>query len=666
MKRAQTRRQATHVLIARKTLPTRFLALLLAGAGLLWSGAASAIPSSYQFRGIGDYLLVPESGFATDPFTEKFTERQLSVASALNNNGFLIGFWMGNDDSFNTYSLQFGTNPLGVVRFTDNFIGLSGSDVPCINLFGILLCSNPEFPYGTRIVPNEDPTQLPTVVSAFLNTMPGSVAVPGSLPYMRYPGNFVDENSRGILASTQLSPTAQYGVIVRGETVINLPDIPWVVAINDLIEPLVIAYNGNDGGCFVYGEGCLPEPTPCEEDPNPGNAGGDSGREASGNAWGHNKCKDGIVDGNNGGGGTGGSGSGGSGGGGTGTPANGAILLHLKADNSVVRYGFPSTTPLGTETGTVTHLFPLAINSTQVVLRGDVTLGSTVFEKRLLSCSFNTVPDMDGVIVYDTDADQVIDCLGGLQLIGGLQHNIRVGTVLGFTLNDDQLLAGNFGYNASGVGLPMLTNLADVVPVAEPAGNLAAGTDGWEINTITDMNRAGMMTGYGYKDCGRDPEAFYFAPQSTPPEAGVRFQRGDFEFPAYLAPGTTLQIRPTLTGGSGAYELRVHVRKPGDEAWQLLTDWSTDAGSWSPGAYQGEVCFKIEARDPSATAAAAQQTVVRYSVGVSPRNTAPDDDTGTGLLTPTQGDFEVGDLLAGGLGFASLLMLGLAGLRRRR
>lgn len=637
----------------------RLLALLL----LLLPAWAAAIPASYEFRGIGDYLLRTESGFISDPFTELYTERDLSVASAINNNGFVIGFWLTPDDTFMTHSLQLRSNPKGVVRHTENFVGLSGSDVSCFPLFETIeICANPEFPYGTRILMPADSSLPVTPVSAFVHTPFTSVAVADSLPFMRYPGNFVDENSGGVLATTQISQTAQYGVLVRGTEQVTLADVPWLVAINDNPEkPLIIAYDGDDAGCLIYGTGCEPEPNACDYDPNPGH-GGHRGRESSGHAWGHNKCKDGVVDGNNGGG------NNRSLRGNTAvrvvappTPATGALLLQLMEDNSVTRYRFPRSVPLGIANGAATEIFPLAINNTRIVLRGDVTLGSTVYDKRLLSCEFD--PES-----LDADNDHIVDCLGGLQLVGGIYNSIRAGTVLGFTLNNNDTLAGNFGYNASGVGMPMIVNLATVTPTAEVLSNLALGTQGWELNTITDMNRHGQMSGYGYKDCSLYPEAFVIEPLGSEPTAGVRFLRGEFEHPAYLPPRTVLPITPTMTGGSGAYEIRVHVKKPAETEWTLFADWTTSAGSWNPGDYQGEVCFRIEARDPSAPAATEQQTVVRYSVGVSEPpadDNTPGSDTGTEILTPTDGDYEVGDLLVGAVGGGSLLLLGVAGVLRR-
>lgn len=649
------------------------------GCALALSSLAvqAAIPASYQFQGLRDKL--SESPFNTSAFAEAYGDGVLSVGTAVNNANQIMGFWMDGDEVFTTFSIGFGDNPLSASRKTQNFVGVAGGEPACNSLIGLFTGCAYEYPYGVRILPATTAGTPDSVVAAFLNTPFSSTAVSGSIPYLFYPGNFVEENAAGIVASTQQSLDAQFGVIlrevvevviggpdIRSTLAITLDDVPWLIGINDLAEPLVIGYDGTgdaDGNCLVYGPGCKPPVNACDYDANPGN-GGQNGNEESGNRWGHNKCKDGVSDGNNGGG-TNGSGAtattteSGVTRAGDVTASSGALLLHLRADNTVQRYRFPTSVPLGLVAGTASKVFPVAINNARVVLRGDVKLGDTTLDNRLLSCRFNSEQ-------LDTDTDLVVDCIDGLELVGGLQNSIRVGTVLGFTLNNDDLLVGNLGYNTSGVGLPVVVNLATVTPAAEWVGNLAAGTRGWELNTITDMNASGRMTGYGYKDCSLEPEAFYIVPQASEPQAGVRFQRGAFEYPGYLRERTPLRLQPTLAGGSGAYEVRVSIKTPDEAAWELLADWSADAGTWNPGSFQGVVCFLVEARDPAAPAAQPQHMVVRYSVGVNPPGGSPLNNTGTEILTPGEGNYDVGQLLAGGISLHALFLLGIAGLLRRR
>lgn len=650
-------------------------ATAVAVATLLAAPAAlAAIPASYEFQGLRDKIAQPP--FSTSAFAEAYGDGVLSVGTALNNTNQIIGFWMSAEEVFTTFTIGFGDNPLSASRKTDNFVGVSGGEPACNHLLGLFTGCAYEYPFGVRILPPASGSGAPAVISAFLNTPHTSTAVEGSIPYLFYPGSFVEENAAGIVASTQQSVDAQFGVIlrevvevvvggpdIRSTLTIPLADIPWLIGINDLADPLIIAYDGTgdaDGNCLVYGPSCKPPVNACDYDANPGN-GGHNGNESSGHHWGHNKCKDGVVDGNNGGGNNGGGNGGGNGNGRAveaATLPKGALLLHLQPDNTVVRYRFPTSVPLGLRPGTASKVFPLAINNSRVVLRGDVRLGNTLYDNRLLSCRFNTE-------LMDVDQNLIVDCIDGLELVGGLQNSIRVGTVLGFTLNNDDLLVGNFGFNASGVGMPMVVNMSAVAPAAELLGNLASNTDGWEINTVNDMNDSGRMTGYGYKNCSLEPEAFYVVPRATEPVAGVRFQRGAFEFPGYLPARTALRLQPSMTGGSGAYEVRVSLKTPDEAEWELFTDWTTDAGSWNPGSFQGVICFRIEARDPAAPAAHPQQMVVRYSVGVNPPGGSPLNNTGTEILTPTEGNYDVGQLLAAGLGLHVLMLLGIAGLMRR-
>ncbi|MFP5440929.1 MAG: hypothetical protein ACLGHJ_05495, partial [Gammaproteobacteria bacterium] len=356
-----------------------------------------------------------------------------------------------------------------------------------------------------------------------------------------------------------------------------------------------------------------------------------------GNGYGHDKC---TCDG-----------------GGSVTPpgssSGGALLLRLLADGNVLRYRFPATA----DGLAVSQVFPLAINDNRAILRGSIDNGGTVLDKRLLSCVFDPA-------ALDGDADSVVDCTGGMTVVGGVDGSIRAGTVLGFELNNNGRLVGNFGYSAAGVGTPFVVDITAGTPVATPLADLATNSTGWELNTITDINSAGRMTGYGYRDCGANVDAFYIDESITAPASALRFVRSAFESPAQLGINDTLDIAPVISGGSGNYEFQVSTRVPGDADWTLLTDWSAVAGQYTAGSAPGTVCLRVLVRDVAAPANTREE-IVRYAVI---DDTVPLDPTGPGIPTGITLSDPVGGS-ANWLGSAApawLLALALLGLRRRR
>ncbi|MFZ5755427.1 MAG: hypothetical protein ACOY3X_00825 [Pseudomonadota bacterium] len=610
--------------------------LLLAGTGL----ARAALPAGYTFSSIAD--AIPE----TAEYKTQFADQQFSVATATNNLGVLYGFRVTTAGQVRAINIKFGANPAMTAVDSDDFAALSAADVSC----WWILC-NTEFPFGIRVL-TDDVTGDTSAVTAFLNTPDDATAVPGSLPFMEYPGNFVDENKAGVVATTQMAAGTQYGLLIHAAGQVVLDDVPWLVAINDLAEPLVLAYGRLDGACLVFGEDCAPDPDECDDDDDHHHGGGRGHEEhGNGHGYGHHKCDDDH-------------GHGSSTGGDLRTvrtvaPAepDGALMIRLLADGSTVRYRFPSTVVAGDAVRQVASVFPLAINADRAVLRGDITVGSTVYEKRLLSCTFDPA-------ALDAGADGTLDCTGGMTVIGGIAGSIRAGTVLGFALDNAGVLTGNFGYNAAGIGHPFLVDVTAATPVAESLVNLAVQAEGWELNTVTDMNHSGRLVGYGYRNCKALPEAFFLDASVTAPAGGLRFVRGALETPAWLEPGDALDIRPAVTGGSGSYQYRTWMKTPADADWTLLADWTTGNAHYDTGSYTGDVCFRMEVRDTAAPEAVREQ-VVRYNVSEAETVTPEEGGDGTDLGVEADENSLFEDLIgaAGGLLPALLAILLL---RRRR
>lgn len=612
--------------------------------------APAALPPGYQFSGVLD--AVPAG-----TFRNSYGNQVLSVGTALNSGGTLFGFWLRPDGHFHSYSLKFGTNPVMTSLDTPDFVSLAGGESVCFWIF----CSI-AYGYGVQI---DTTTTPPTGSTAFVNTPSGTAAIPGSLPFSMYPGNFVDENHNGVVASTQIDAAGnQFGALIYSGGVVTLADVPWLIAIDELAQPLVLAYDGQEGDCLVFGNNCAPDPADCTGDGTDTHTGLGRGHEEHGQGYGygHDKCPPGpngqplpenqLRAGLS------------SGGAHNSLPpsvtqANASLLIRLMADGSTLRYRFPSQATDGTSNYQTDHVFPLALNDSRAILRGNVVTGNGTYDKLLLSCVFD--PN-----ALDPDGDGVVNCTGGLTVLGGVAGRVRVGTVLGFTLNNNGVLAGNLGYSAAGIGAPFVLDVTATAPVAQPLGNLSTGADAWEINALTDMNAGNKLTGYGYRDCAANPEAFFLNAVATAPAGGaLQFGRGAFEFPALLQSGNTLAINPTLSGGSGNYEFRVSTRKPSDTAWSLLSDWSSSAGTYSPGSYLGDVCLRVEARDTTAPASARAETVRYRVVSANATTSGESSGTSTSLGVSTNTSFRIGDLLSA-TGLGQLLTMAVLLWRRRR
>lgn len=630
--------------------------------------AHAALPAGYVFSSITDGIP------ADSDYRAEVAAQQFSVATATNNSGQMFGFRLTTDGMIRGFSIAFADNPKVTALDTDNFFALSASEPVCWWIF----CST-EYAFGARLI---DGT---SAVTAFVNTPTDSSARPGSLPFLEYPGNFVDENKNGVVASTQFNSSGQFGVLFHAGGQVLLDDVPWLIAINDLTEPLILGYDGDDGACLVFGDDCMPDPVDCDDDDRHHGNGADTGQgheeHGNGHGYGHHHCDDDH----------------GSGPRGEddddddaraaarsrrtlmlpGYPApdypapqarhartasppagTGALLIRLLADGSTVRYRFPATAVAGDSSYAVSDVFPLAMNDNRAILRGTVTVGDTVHDKRLLSCVLNPA-------ALDAGADGTVDCTGGMTVIGGVAGSVRVGTVLGFALNNAGVLAGNYGFNAAGIGAPFLLDVTALTPVPEPLGNLAAGHDGWELNTLTDQNQSGKLVGYGYKNCGAQPEAFFLNSSASAP-AGLRFARSGFESPAWQQPGRNITVNPELTGGSGSYQLRVLVKTPAAADWTLVSDWTSNTPVYQARGIRGELCLRVQARDAAAPDVVREQ-VVRYLVSREQGDRAASESGGDPAPVAAEPDDSTGfaDLL-GSTGGLYLLALTTLLLRRRR
>lgn len=642
-------------------------ALVLLLAGIAQAAEAPApLPAGYAFKGIGDLLAekIPYVGELTDIELSRlrYENRVLAAATAVNGNGDVFGFWLQEDGQFRSHSIHLGSNPQFDMLDTADFVTLSGSDAGCAwGIGSICVFWGHDNAFGIRVVPPANEGDPLTGFTALINPTDAAL-ITGSLPLSIYPGNFVSENAAGVIATTQAMSGGQYGVLVSPAGQILLPIVPWLVAINDLEQPLVLGYDGDDGDCLVFGEGCSSDDDEqCVDDNGHLHHGHGRGHEehGRGNGYGHENCicgvtvsaesgiapRDGILIG-------------------IGSEqitgdihiapeaASGALLLRLLADQSLVAYRFPAAVG----SATASRVFPLAINSNRAILRGDITNGSSVLDKRLLSCVFDPA-------ALDANDDEIVDCIGGMTLPGDANTGIRVGTVLGFELNDAGRLLGNYGYNAAGVGTPFVIDINAATPAPAPLADLATNATGWELNTVTDLNGSGRITGYGYRECSAYPDAFYIDESVTAPDSGLRFVRGDFEHPAWLASNGRLAIAPTVTGGSGNYEYRVYQRTPAASEWTLHSDWTGGAADYQPDGYEGEVCLRVQVRDTAAPERVREE-IVRYRIGADPVAGDAEGDGVVANITPRNSESTFSEWL-GGATPAWLLLTALLALRGR-
>ena len=574
-----------------------------------------------------------EDAIPASNFRDGFVTRQWSVATDINETGQLFGYQLTADGQMRSFNLAFASNPQMTVVDTPDFMALSGADAVCFLGF---FCTT-EKPFGIRLT---DSGALTSFVGAPLDSSP----LPGSLPLSYLPGDFVEENRQGVVASTQISADGeQFGaVLLKSGRIEVLPDIPWLVDLSDGALPRVLGYDGEDGDCQVFGLGCGPEdPEHCEDDRHRHTQGVGHHSHGRGHGYGHH-CD--HATGN----------SQASGPQPLSVTQTGALLLVFN-DTGYSLLRFPGELPdhpgLRAE-----QLFPLAMNQQEIVLRGTLTDGDQLYPGRLLSCRYNhTTPDADD--------DQLVDCQDGLQLReASLADSQQINTVLGFSLNDNGRLIGNFGFTAAGIGLPLLMDADDT-----QATLLVNHLDNpflHELSVITALNNFNAAVGYAYAGCGDLPDAVRLTTDSS-----VLSALG-FVYPqsipnTWVAPGGSFSLSPQGQGASGAALYRFQRWDSVEQRWQLLQDWSDQGYTGSAPPEPGELCVRMDLAD-SLDMDDQRSLILRLRV------TEDGLESGAEPLLPaaiTPSSIRIADatedaLLLGILGWGQLLVLILLGWRR--
>lgn len=552
--------------------------LLLVG---VWLAGASLATPSWRFTPI-------EQGLPPSEFTDAFSTRQLSIGTTVNNRGHLIGYWLDEAGTYHGFNILQGTNPEYLIWNTPDFVYLSAGEPTCFLFFCSLVV-----PWGMRF-------EGDLATSAFLTTHIGSSPLPGSLPFSRLPGNFVDSNAAGVVATTQVAGDLQFGAIVDAQGAVVREDVRWLVAINDLAEPLVLGYRG-EAACDVYGE-CIP-PDECDEEGDRhshGNGGGQGNGHTShgnGHGYGHDPCRDKgnphhdddepeiayLPQGDDG----------------------GAVVLRFNADRSVTDFELPVQGRFGADTVALTNLFPLAMNDTELVVRADVIVEGMRYRQQLLHCRFDALQ-------LDADLDGVLDCVDGLNLLLTPDDTLRLATVLGYSLSQSGVLAGNLGFRDSGVGVPFVLDLRAPLPQLALLANRAMGTQGWELNVVTDINATNRMIGFGFDQCSQRPDAYFLTPE-TVPASDLAFVPGTPALSARVAPGSVLSLAPAVTGGSGSYMFRYLRFDSGGAQWQEIQGWANQSLQMQAPDIEGQFCLRIQVAD-TANPDDLRERVIRYTV----------------------------------------------------
>lgn len=577
-------------------------------------------------------------------FTDDYGQRVVSVGTVVSDAGNLFGTYVLPDGSVHSYNIKFGTNPEMIIFDNPDFVHLAAGESSCV----WFICVT-EMPFGMRLTDTDATTN-------WLNSLPDTSPLPGSLPLSRFPGHFVEENSNDIVASTQISAEGQFTTILNEqlEPFITLPDIPWVVALTSGAEPLVLGYRGEDGVCLVYGEDCQPPPS-CddEDDDRHHNRRGRGHREhGRGHGYGHHHgdCDD-DDDGDD---------HEDEGGGDRAesvvvTESQGPVLIQALSDNTTRIWSFPGKMAGLYRPRQLEDRFPLTMNDHMVILRASVELYHGDYRNRLFVCRLGETIDVDG--------DGVVDCEGGLVPLIPLEESPSVDTVIGFSLNNGGLLMGNFGYNAAGIGRPFMVDTESDSPRLMPLHGLTHGSGGWELNTVSDINASGMAVGYGYQDCSAQPQAWTLYPQEQDPPAlwlGHAVQPGN----AAVEPGDRFRPEVPVSGGSGDYQYRIQHKTPADPDWQLLHDWQDEAGSWhAPNDYLGDACLRISVRERADTSVTAEKVIRVLVTDLDDSNGPRDPD----LIGDRDSADSLEDLVQlGSGGGVTLLLLVISGLIRRR
>lgn len=563
---------------------------------------------------------IPESAFG-----ERYATRQWSLASDINETGHLFGYLLTAEGQVRSFNLAFADNPAMTVVDTPDFIALSGADAVCVWVF----CTT-EYAFGIRL------TEAGGLTS-FVGAEPGTTPLPGTLPFAYQPGDFVEENRAGVIASTQMDAEGKtFGAVLQADSVITFGDVPWLMDLNDASEPLVLGYDGADGLCQIYGIGCDEAPEDCEDDRHRHTTGAGHQSHGRGHGYGHHCDSPDSM------------------GAEAAAPEDGgALALHLGAEG-VARLRFPRQVP---DRGlTASSLFPLALNQAWILLRGNLAGPDQNYEGRLLLCRYDPAQP-------DANADKVVDCDGGLALAEPLAEGHTIRTVLGFSLTDRNQVLGNFGFTAAGIGLPLYLELGSGAPAQLLANRVSSPTP-TELSVVTAANNRGDLVGYGYPDCGQSVEAIYGVPAEAP-VSDLGFRYPDSIPTTWAQPGGSYLLTPAGQGGSGNYLYRYWRWASEETDWELVQDWSALPYNGTAPASPQETCLRMDLAD-SLNMADQRSLVIRMRFTDQPEpNSGPDETLVPASVLPTRIASAVEDVV--GIGASSLLcLLALLGTGRRR
>jgi hypothetical protein len=557
---------------------------------------------------------------AGSQFGQSYANRQFSVATAINNNGHLVGYQRTAESQYRSFGITTSDNPALTIVDTPDFVALSAGDAACFWLF----CAT-EFPFGIQIGESG-------ALTSFVGADAGSAVIPDSLPFSRFPGSFVEENAHGIVATTQYGNDDQAGFLVGDFGVTALSSVRWLVAINDNQPAQVLGHVGVGGDCQVFGYGCEPAPRECDDDDDghSNDRGVGHHSHGRGHGYGHDDCHEEHDTASND---TGGAGY--------------PVLLAMDADGGAAPLLFPMTT----EEGPITRAFPLALNNDTAVLRASIGDDGA---NRLLVCHFQASS-------LDANADGRVDCAGGLVPVA-VDGDRDLLTVLGFSLNNDGLLLGNGGFSAAGLGLPMVADLNTDAPRLTLLANHLGSDRQVQLSVVTDVNNEGMASGYGFADCGDQPEAVRLLPAEPLPGA-IRFVPGSLEMDTLIRPGQNYTLSPQAAGASGSALFRYALFDRTSGQWQTVQDWSAGAYQGSAPASETDLCVRVEVAD-SLDMSQQREQLLRYRVSDEPAPTTYTPATPGGSLPSTPGD-ALSEALPQIGAFSYLLLVLVLGCKRR-
>lgn len=547
-------------------------------------------------------------------FETQFDEAAFSVATTINQRGNMFGYQLTHTGQYRTFNITEGTNPRLTVVDTQDFLGLAAREPRCFWFF----CTTVQ-PFGIARLPEGAST-------GFVGQTIDESPLPGSLPENRFPGNFVQSNGAGMVATTQYDGQQHFGAIVVNDAVVLPTGVSWLVAINDNNAPQVLGYRGSHADCLVFGQNCpLPVDDDCPEEDelykNP-RQNQQTGHVPAGRAAGFYQCsaRAGVAplpsqrnnDHRQAGppnSEPGAQGQGRRARSGTTAPVtvqdNGVVLLQMAADNTYDLLGFSAMLDDGTP---MEMAFPLAMNASVAVIRADLITPTGRTPGRLLTCHFDP-------LALDTDGDGLVDCAGGWQPLDA--PSVR--TVLGFSLNAQGVLAGNLGHNSAGIGQPLVL---DITGAAAPAllVSRVPQPGGWELSSIVALNNSGRAVGYGYRDCSAAPEALVLSPIGSSLPGELAFMPGHWLLDTQVDAGQGFSIAPAASGGSGQYLFRYSRKQPQELVWTPLGGWSADPLQQVADS-QGHLCYRIEVTD-AVDMSVTREVVVRYQVGAVSANPA--------------------------------------------